>query len=284
MYTNELKNEVQHKLLRNDKQSPNQWIYIPSYVKKNNLQPLIDAVVSATSFLMTDSLSERIYCILNDVIRTPMCKNCIMSSVKFKRYQLGYADYCSVKCRATHQQWQDNVAKTNLTKYGVTHIAQLNHERQQRSENLKLNRQFFDMEHAAVKRRETIDRLYGKNFNTGWTEEAIQTRINNKRMVPVELLDDYREYVRLVNQITKKQPLDTLNNIHLRGVMGKDVDAHHIDHKVSIYDGFMNDVPPEIIGHICNLECIPGHDNIKKGNTSSMTIEQLYENYANARI
>ena len=61
--------------------------------------------------------------------------------------------------------------------------------------------------------------------------------------------------------------------------MGLSEDPHHVDHIVSIYDAFMNDVPPEITGHISNLQCLPAKVNISKGNLSWLTVEQLYERY-----
>lgn len=121
--------------------------------------------------------------------------------------------------------------------------------------------------------------LYGKEYNAGWTIKAIQSRINNGNMVPVELRDEYRDYHDKVIKITNKQDLSTLTNIEKRGVIGKDEDAHHVDHIFSIYDGFMNDVPADVIGNICNLQCIPGLINIAKRNDSWITLKELYDRY-----
>ena len=98
-------------------------------------------------------------------------------------------------------------------------------------------------------------------------------------MVPVELRDEYREYHDKVVKITNKQDLSTLTNIEKRGVIGKDEDAYHVDHIFSIYDGFMNDVPADVIGNICNLQCIPGLINITKRNDSWITLKELYDRY-----
>jgi hypothetical protein len=53
----------------------------------------------------------------------------------------------------------------------------------------------------------------------------------------------------------------------------------HLDHVVSITDGWVNKVPPEIIGSWVNLRLLDGISNRKKSNKSDMTIEMLYTKY-----
>jgi hypothetical protein len=54
---------------------------------------------------------------------------------------------------------------------------------------------------------------------------------------------------------------------------------NHLDHIVSITDGWINKVPPEIIGSRVNLRLLDGITNRKKSNKSDMTIEILYTKY-----
>lgn len=56
----------------------------------------------------------------------------------------------------------------------------------------------------------------------------------------------------------------------------KDIHLYHI---VSITDGWLNKVPPEIIGFRVNLRLIDGITNRKKSNKSDMSIELLYNMY-----
>jgi hypothetical protein len=53
----------------------------------------------------------------------------------------------------------------------------------------------------------------------------------------------------------------------------------HVDHIYSVTDGFLNDVPVNIISDISNLRLITDKDNYKKHKKSDKTIEQLYEDY-----
>lgn len=74
-----------------------------------------------------------------------------------------------------------------------------------------------------------------------------------------------KEYYREVKRITESQELETLPGYELRGKTG-DYGAYHLDHIVSIDEGFRSQIPPEIIGHISNLQFIPWKENIRKGN------------------
>lgn len=48
-----------------------------------------------------------------------------------------------------------------------------------------------------------------------------------------------------------------------------------VDHRFSKNEGFINSVPCDVIGHICNLEIISFSENRKKWSNSSITIEDL---------
>jgi hypothetical protein len=87
-------------------------------------------------------------------------------------------------------------------------------------------------------------------------------------------LSEYKKYRKKVINITNKQPIKNLPNYDKRGNY-KNINAYHLDHKYSISEGFKNDILPEIIGNIENLEFIPWEDNLKKKNKCSITINEL---------
>jgi len=279
MYSTDLKREIKNKLFFKSG-IINKYIYTEKFWIKNNLVELRTNIYEKTSFIPYDArLDERLFVIINDVDILPLCPVC-EKMVKFKRYGLGYSTYCSVKCRANHSEWQMVVRDTNKKRYGVEFIAQLPHERIKRGIEFRYNvKHTFDYSNAQKKRRKTLVRIYGEDYNSGWTEEAIKKRINNGNMVPYELRDEYLEYKRQVELITRKQPINTLENHELRGVIGKDENPYHLDHVISMYEGFMEDVPPEIIGNIINLRFIPAGKNITKGNKSNGSLQDLIERY-----
>jgi len=77
-------------------------------------------------------------------------------------------------------------------------------------------------------------------------------------------LPEWKAYTVDVWRVTNQQPLDLLENIDKRGVNGQD-GAYTLDHRVSIKRGFIENIPPEEIGHIDNLQMLPWEENITKG-------------------
>ena len=70
-------------------------------------------------------------------------------------------------------------------------------------------------------------------------------------------------------------------NFEKRGKMGVD-SAYNLDHKYSIIEGFKNNVPPQTIGHIANLEMLPWKDNLSKQGNCSITLQELKKLIKNA--
>ena len=60
---------------------------------------------------------------------------------------------------------------------------------------------------------------------------------------------------------------------------GKRSKHWHVDHIYSVTDGFLNDVPVNVVSDISNLRLISDKDNYIKHKKSEKTLEQLYEDY-----
>lgn len=106
-----------------------------------------------------------------------------------------------------------------------------------------------------------------------------QTGEMNGKFTPLEQKSKWDRYTRLVWNHTNRNDLSVLENFNLRGRVDIDNDAYHLDHIVSITDGFNNGIPAEIIGSIHNLRFIPAYDNMNKKQRSDMTLEVLLELY-----
>jgi hypothetical protein len=87
-------------------------------------------------------------------------------------------------------------------------------------------------------------------------------------------IDIYYKYELEVLKITRQQPIKLLANYNNRGNSGVD-GAYHLDHKYSIIEGFKNNIKPELIGNIRNLEFIPWKENLNKRAKCSITIKEL---------
>lgn len=70
-------------------------------------------------------------------------------------------------------------------------------------------------------------------------------------------------YRALVDKLSSKQPIHTLENFDKRGF-----NDYHMDHIVSVFYGWKNNIPAEQIAHISNLRMIPKELNELKGNRS----------------
>lgn len=76
--------------------------------------------------------------------------------------------------------------------------------------------------------------------------------------------DRWKRYHRLVWKLTNTQPLHELEGFERRGFTD-----HHLDHIVSIWDGFKRGISAEEIAHISNLRFIPHTQNMIKGRKSN---------------
>lgn len=89
--------------------------------------------------------------------------------------------------------------------------------------------------------------------------------------------EGYAEYKFLVEQETRKtynvykQIIDPQN-------LGRNR-KYHLDHKYSIYQGFIDNIDPKIIGSIHNLQMMGFDKNISKGMNCSITKEELISEY-----
>ena len=75
-----------------------------------------------------------------------------------------------------------------------------------------------------------------------------------------------------------KNEIKKLENYNKRGHLLTD---YHLDHKYSKKQGFLDNIPEEAIGHICNLEMILGSKNLSKNKKCSITKEELLEAFYN---
>lgn len=75
--------------------------------------------------------------------------------------------------------------------------------------------------------------------------------------------NDFIRYKRNVMLVTRRQPVETLDNSEKRGVWGND--KYHLDHIVSIKEGYLRNIDYTVIGDIKNLQFITCYENNAKG-------------------
>lgn len=115
----------------------------------------------------------------------------------------------------------------------------------------------------------------GQNNATKGVAQCRITKEDNGTMIPLSQKNDFELYYYYVWKITEKQNLSSLVNFELRGNHAANINAYHLDHKFSIFEGFRNNIPPYIIGGINNLEFLPWRENIVKSIKCSVSLEEL---------
>lgn len=169
--------------------------------------------------------------------------------VKNKRKETCLKRY-GVENTSQSEEIKNKIKKTNLEKYGFEFVLQL--------ENIK------------NKSKKTCLEKYGyENYSKTkeWYERTKQIRIKNGQQIPDELKTKYEIYRKRVNNLTSLKKLrlfenwdgyDYYDNEYIKENLKLSNNSKFyptIDHKISVYYGFINNIPPEEISKIENL-CI----------------------------
>lgn len=131
------------------------------------------------------------------------------------------------------------------------------------AEAARLKTQVSQAVRDTVSQRSIEDkRKVGKNISDG--------KVKFGYAIPRENLEDFENYKRMVWNETKKHNLNLLENYNLRGRT-----RYHLDHQYSIWQGFLDGVSPEIVGHFCNLKMIDYKENLSKHTKCTLSLEEL---------
>jgi hypothetical protein len=114
--------------------------------------------------------------------------------------------------------------------------------------------------------------LSGSGCGECGTSKALLSRIETGQCRHPDDIPEHEKYKAAVWKETDKN----FKKYFIGESRNKDM---HLDHIVSITDGWVNKVPPEIIGSRVNLRLLDGVSNRKKSNKSDMPIEMLYTKY-----
>jgi len=263
------------------------------YLKKNysNLYNII------MEYSMNNSLNipfkEKIYHFLNKTKSIPKCLECGKNN-NYYNINLGYSKFCSNKCaktspipverqkecwkQKTDKEINDFIFKRNKTyeyKYGENWLKTI--------QNNRLNNVFekygvenvFELSSIKIKRKKTLKEKYGdENFNN--KEKTKSTRIKNGTQINDSNIKGWLQYKKVV---TNKSITNYRNNesvINPDGLI-RGMKKYHIDHCFSVKQGYLNNIPIEIISHPCNLQLLYYKHNLEKQDSCSITIEELYE-------
>lgn len=221
---------------------------------KKFLPDIYNDIMNYTNWLSSDaSMSERLFCYTTNITSYPKCLKC-NNSVTYSSKDKKYYNYCSNNCSILDiaksfsvtnvsqlQSVKDKKKKSAQEKYGVDNVSQ--------AEEIK--------EKISKKVIKYWDKIYeGKDFNS----EGLTMK----------------QYSHRCHQYAETQYFRNIANIDPNKLRGKD---WHVDHIFSVFDGWINNIPINIISDISNLRLITSAQNLKKYRKSEKSIKQLYEDY-----
>jgi len=122
-----------------------------------------------------------------------------------------------------------------------------------------------------------------RRFNN-YIAKMRDTLENKKIWVKREDKSLYAQYHSRVQSATKNNNLNILKDSDKRGTSVSSNNPYHLDHIISIKQGFENNILPYIIGSISNLQFITEKENTSKGFKSYSVISQcehIKEKYEN---
>lgn len=237
---------------------------------------------------------RKVYHYINDTTEIPLCIVC-KDSVKYKRLKDGYQSYCSQKCQYLCEiskdnwlkSWKNNNSnnehivnrnKTILEKYGDSNSYKKIINNKKVENSLKKYGVEYVMQTELYKenRKKSLNEKYGSDTYNN-PNKTRETRINNGTQINDEIINSFIEYKKCANNITLTIYRNNKKYINPNNLK-RGIKSYHLDHKYSIKQGFLNNLPIEIITHPCNLHLIEHKENLKKQDNCWITKEELLYN------
>jgi len=256
---------------------------------KNNIKLL----TSKISFEVKN-IQEAFYCIKNELKENPKC-NC-GKELKFQNQS--YKQFCSWKCQRLSLNSVKEIKTSSLTNKELKlYINSLN-ENNINLQNRKLAEVYGSIPLVAKKgsQKEIQKNIYcfmndvkeiplckcGCKKETALFShkdgfKMFYNQVHKKRFHSV-YRNEFIDYSTKCRNITRNVNVSNLPNIEKRGRKYYE-GSFQLDHKFSISVGFIDNIPPFIIGSICNLEMIEALENAKKHKKCSISKEQLLKDF-----
>lgn len=261
------------------------------WLSKNNYKLYNDIIKwSLSKKLEGIEFKRKVYHYIHKLDMIKFCE--CGKEAKYKRIRDGYSDFCSQKCcqksESYYNKWFTSWKKNNnindiLEKREKTFIknyGSIENYKKYFKESLKktMRKKYnvdtvFETPQFKKKRKETLKEKYGDaTFNN--KEKTKSTRISNGTQIDDSQINNFKEYRKVIINRTctifrNNEHLINPNKL-LRGQKG-----YQIDHRYSVKQGFLNNIPIEIISHPFNLKMVWWEDNLKKQDTCEITHEEL---------
>lgn len=130
--------------------------------------------------------------------------------------------------------------------------------------------EYLEKLHAALGGLLTLTE-YRDKFATNWKVKRKQTRRERNLDLHPSQITSFKKYSRVVRTLTEttynnnKHIINPKNLPRVPAGVGKQRGGYQLDHIISVKRGFLNNIPPEIIAHVDNLQMLHWRENMSKG-------------------
>lgn len=244
------------------------------------------------------TFKQKVYHYISKVENVPKCLEC-QKTTKYRDIHTGYSKFCSAKCsynsNHTYENWVKSYKENNPTSENIlkkrkeTILKNYDSYEEYLKIKTELHKNNFLKKHGVafiflledfkIKRKSILKEKYGdENWNN--KEKTKNTRISNGNQIDDFNVLNFKDYKKVS---TNRTTLIFRHNEHLINPENllRGLKSYHIDHRFSIKQGFLNNIPLEIITHPFNLKMIWYKDNLTKQDKCEITLEELLFNIIN---
>jgi len=255
-------NDLKKQRLINDNEKVSPWL------ERKISEDLRKKILRETCFLEYNAkLSDRIKIIQLGIKEQPKCK--CGNVLKYEKTLSNFTEYCSVSCVSLYTI--EKKLDTNQERYGKRSMfATISKE--QKTINAK---KAADISKKSILKKYGVTNvMYVPEVKKNHLEKVRDQKFQNKRISTRSKTNkhycydtnDLNSYRRAVLHYTRHSGFESLPNHDKRGRSGTE-GAYQLDHKISIFEGFIKKIDPQIIGSINNLQYITWQENVKKSCT-----------------
>jgi len=268
------------------------------WLSKNNTK-LFNEIIDWCSKNNLENLEfkRKVFHFVHNDNKIPNCLNC-QKEVKYRRFRDGYQPYCSTlcqnSCNIAKNNWLEswkkgnsnnehiiNRNKTILEKYGSLEKYNrfINENRKETCLEKYGVEYVMQTELYKNKRKNILKEKYGSETYNNPTKTK-NTRINNGTQINDSIINDFLIFKKIAVNKTYTMYRNNKKIINPNNLK-RGIKFYHIDHRISLKQGYLLNLPIEIMTHPCNLEMIYYKDNLTKQDNCSITLEQLLNDIIN---
>lgn len=230
-------------------------------------------ILNVTDFLPEEALAkQRVWHIINDCYERPKCP------ITGKLVKWNENRYLKTIDKSSKQK-----RLFAMGVYDNSHSDEQNEKRRQGNlRAVKNGRKYRDKSTYTDTAKENAKKTFLRNYGVDNPSKHVDVRnkISKYRIdngaTPKHLRSLRSLYVEAVRYYTKKNWLEHFNIINPKRLNRS---KNSLDHIYSVQMGFVNNIPPYIIGHYTNLRILPLSENSSKGLKCHKTLDELYADY-----